>query len=180
MLNLGQFYVAISRVTTLPGLHLLDFEEHYIKASSVVEKEMWRLRYGYDWKCPIGIAPTETVPEPLAALFSYIATCLTRHKEYYSSDYEYDCEQLQLFFDQNQQALLYSIEQLSTMEQNFEVNDHISVDGKDLQLGMWKDNNNSIFIRMYGYTTGLCTVRPTSCTFIPKPGVTTYWQKSGL
>ena len=39
----GQAYVAFSRVKTLPGLHILNFNFRAIKASSDVQSEMSRL-----------------------------------------------------------------------------------------------------------------------------------------
>jgi len=40
----GMMYVACSRVTTLSGLHLLDFKPEAIKASASTKDEMKRLR----------------------------------------------------------------------------------------------------------------------------------------
>ncbi|XP_074098875.1 ATP-dependent DNA helicase pif1-like [Cotesia typhae] len=55
--NVGQIYVALSRVTELRGLHLINFDPHFVKASSSAIKEYNRLRKIYRSDLP-------TIPIP--------------------------------------------------------------------------------------------------------------------
>lgn len=55
--NVGQIYVALSRVTELRGLHLINFDPHSVKASSSAIKEYNRLRKNYRSDLP-------TIPIP--------------------------------------------------------------------------------------------------------------------